>query len=212
MNKVWMLGLFFISIGQLNGMETGLNVPPLEDITDEDVVMCGVSIPTESEVVACQALIALGTGQREQQVQIPQAVQSSKQSLAAGSASRASDKKRKRTHTGERPYKCEICHKDFTEKSSLKTHIRVHTGEKPFVCEICHKGFTQKCSLKKHTVVHTGERLYKCEICHKGFKQSSYLKGHTVVHTGGRPYECEICHQSFRHSSNLSRHKKTHEK
>ncbi|CAD7001512.1 unnamed protein product, partial [Ceratitis capitata] len=37
--------------------------------------------------------------------------------------------------------------KTFTHISSLNTHIRIHSGEKPYKCELCPKAFTQSSSL-----------------------------------------------------------------
>ncbi|KFM57118.1 Zinc finger and BTB domain-containing protein 8A, partial [Stegodyphus mimosarum] len=45
---------------------------------------------------------------------------------------------------------CIFCPKGFHQKTHLKNHIRVHTGERPFKCEICFRCFKRSDSLKYH--------------------------------------------------------------
>ena len=48
-----------------------------------------------------------------------------------------------RMQTGEKPYKCDVCEKAFTDAVVLKKHKRIHTGEKPFKCTECDKAFAE---------------------------------------------------------------------
>lgn len=49
---------------------------------------------------------------------------------------------------------CTICFKYFRDNWSLKRHIRTHTGEKPYHCEVCGRKFSRNDYLAKHRIRH----------------------------------------------------------
>lgn len=54
----------------------------------------------------------------------------------------------------DRRYKCGFCGKGFKRREHLINHERVHTGEKPFKCELCDAAFGDPSNWRKHKKKH----------------------------------------------------------
>lgn len=115
-----------------------------------------------------------------------------------------------RTHV-EPSFECDICSKKFTQNSHLIAHKKRHLFDYVEYCEPCKKGFFSRSQFRNHVNVVHKQVWHICEICGCKLSTKSALKDHTATHDQRtRTAICEICGKTYLNARNLKNHLKTH--
>ena len=111
-----------------------------------------------------------------------------------------------------------LCIFDFLQffRYTLKVHKKTHEGEKCFKCDLCPYSSISQRHLESHMLIHTDQKPYQCDQCDQSFRQKQLLKRHqNLYHNPAyvppppkeKTHECPECNRSFRHKGNLIRWK-----
>lgn len=107
--------------------------------------------------------------------------------------------------SAKKKHPCHICGKLLTKKA-IKSHARTHTGERPFKCDICSMSFTLAANLYRHRKLHSGDKSYLCHHCGKEFIQNVTLQDHLTMHQDEKKFKCNTCGELFAKSKQLTQH------
>ena len=127
-------------------------------------------------------------------------------------------KRHTKSHSTERSFLCDVCHKGYLSGTSLRSHKRnVHAVEKKHKCPECGKAFARKDKMKRHELIHFPDTrpTFPCPFrnhigCMKTFYREDKLKRHLFTHSTEKPYKCDECQKTFARRDNLTDHMRLH--
>uniref|UniRef100_A0A1B6IUI3 C2H2-type domain-containing protein n=1 Tax=Homalodisca liturata TaxID=320908 RepID=A0A1B6IUI3_9HEMI len=112
--------------------------------------------------------------------------------------------------SGEKPYSCVECDRQFAKKAHMESHLNTHYGIKPFRCTFhkCKASFTVKDKLIRHMKIHEKEAKHFCPICKKPYTTTATLNIHLEnVHSSLKAFQCDLCPRNYKYRKSLKIHK-----
>lgn len=112
------------------------------------------------------------------------------------------------TEDNPRPYKCDMCVKEYTHSKHLVRHKRSHLQQ---YCDYCHKSFSNisEHMRKEHDI--ELPRPFECDICNRSYRTKSNLQAHMKIHiASNRVFGCNLCLKKFFYATDLRKHLRTH--
>jgi hypothetical protein len=91
---------------------------------------------------------------------------------------------------GRKRFNCLYCGKRFSKSSDIKRHLRIHTGERPYKCDVCLKAFRHSWHMVQHKRTHN-KSMHTCSICQKSYTHLSGLGAHVLTHNSGQHASAE---------------------
>ena len=85
-------------------------------------------------------------------------------------------------------FKCPLCPKAFRIKCTMQKHQLTHTGERPFPCDLCGTRLTSFGNLQRHyQTIHKENRTkdWVCKTCGERFLSQWLMKVHNKTHAVG---------------------------